>query len=129
MEGTYDVTLGAVTIGNVLVMKQGLYYRFECSCKLSGEVMYDLFLEADDHKMKLGLLMPSNGSFSLRTCLPIKHMGHGETIFYLKPRHAPIKEKIYPVRSDEPFQYLRALENMYLRKINGEIGLALQEKK
>ena len=39
MEGIYDVMLADETVGTVEVTKQGLYYRFDCRCRLSGTVI------------------------------------------------------------------------------------------
>lgn len=129
MEGTYDVTLGSKIMGTVTVKKQGLYWQFDCRCGLCGEVMYNLTVKAGTCQEKLGLLTPGNGGFCLRTKLPMKRLGQGSPVFYLQPRHAKVKGQFVPVHPDEPFRYLGRLENAYLTKQNGQIGLFLQDKK
>ena len=129
MEGTYDVKLGPEKLGTVTVTRQGLYWQFLCRCSLSGEVMYDLTIRVGEVQEKLGLLTPENGSFCLRAKLPVKRVGQGSPQFFLQPRHAQVQGLFVPVRPEEPFAYIRRLEQAYLAVQNRQIGVMLQEEK
>ena len=127
MEGTYDVMLGSQKKGSVTVIKQGLYWLFDCRCDLSGEVMYDLVIRVGDQQVKLGLLTPGNGIFCLYKKLPIKRLGQGSPVFSLQPRHPKACGQFIPIHPDEPFQYLSRLENAYLKKQGSQIGITFSE--
>ena len=129
MEGKYDVTLGNQVMGYVLVRRQGLYWSFDCYCRLCGDVMYDLVVIADTSSERLGLLSPQNGCFCLSAKLPVKRLGQGIPRFALYPRHADIKGQILWVDPDEPFRYLHRLEDAYLVTERGKTGIVLHEKK
>ncbi len=126
MEGTYDVKLGSQMIGSVAVKKHGLYWIFDCHCTLSGEVMYDLMITAEDRQEKLGLLTPANGSFELRTRIAAKRLGQASPVFTLKPRHNFLDDNFIPIRPEEPFCYLSRLENAHLARKTGQIGIVLK---
>ena len=129
MEGTYDVTLGSQKMGTVSVRKQGLYWLFDCTCSLSGEVMYDLAVRIGDTQAKLGLLTPEKGAFCLTTKLPSKRFGQGRPVFSLQPRHPEMKGMFVAVNPDEPFHYLHRLESSYLAIRAQQIGLIVHDKK
>ncbi len=129
MEGAYEVTLGTKPMGTVKVNKLGLYWQVDCCCSLAGEVMYDLIVSTEAGRVKLGLLMPQGDTFCLKTKLSVKQLGQGRPTFSLQPRHAQMQGHFVAVKPEEPFAYLRQLENAYLARHNGEIGLVLQEEK
>ena len=127
MEGTYDVLLGNQKMGSATLTVQGLYLQIACKCPLSGDVMYDLILSIDDQKHKLGLLIPEDGSFTIRKKIPAKQIGQGRLQFTLKARHASIMGQFFPVKPDEPFAYINRIENAYVASRDGELGLILSE--
>ena len=127
MEGTYNVMLGSQKMGTVSVRKQGLYWHFDCCCNLSGEVMHDLVIRIGEMRIKLGLLTPENGRYSLRTKQPCKQFREGSPVFSLQPRHAKINDTFLPIHPSEPFRYLNALEKAYLVRHEEQIGMIIQE--
>ena len=129
MEGTYDVMMAGDNKGTVAVKSHGLYYVFECSCRLTGEVMCDLIMRIGDSCVKLGLLTPQNGRFSLNAKLPKKRLGHGMPVFSLQPRHCKTDEQFVPIYPEEPFHYLSRLEKAYLVRKDGQIGLLIDQEK
>ncbi len=120
MEGTYDVYFANEAVGRVRVQKQGLYYIFTCRCQLL-EGMYHLMLGEE----KLGLMVPEAGELKLSTKLPAKRFGQGSLRFALRPRHAKMPGSFIPLRPEEPFSYLQRLENAYLARVDGQMGVML----
>ncbi len=122
MEGTYSVYLGQEAVGRVAVSRQGLYYRFLCKCEmLSG--MFQLMAGSE----RLGLLVPEKDQLVLSTMIPVKRMGQGSPRFTLQPRHQPMPQSFVPLSPQEPFAYLRRLENAYLATQNGRLGVVLEK--
>ncbi len=120
MEGTYDVYFGAEAVGRVRVERQGLYYQFSCAC-VWQEGMYHLMANGE----KLGLMVPSDGKLCLQTRLPAKRFEQRDVRFSLLPKHAKMTLSFIPLRPEEPFSYLRRLENAYLARRDGQIGVVL----
>lgn len=129
MEGTYELMLGGQTVGTVQVIRQGLYHQFSCRCKLSGDVMFRLVLVQDDKEVDLGILTPMEDRFGVNTRISAKRLGEGLMRFYLKPKHRPNGEGIYPVSLGEPFAYLMDLERAYLIRQSNGYCLAIKEEK
>ncbi len=124
MEGTYDVTFGKEKVGRLQLRQQGLYYHYSCRCEAFTEAMYDVYWGGQ----RLGLLIPRDGQLILEGKLPIK-AGQGSASFLVKPRHAPVSGRFVPLSPQEPFAYLRNLENAYLETRNGQVGLVIKSEK
>ncbi len=127
MEGIYDVVFAGEKVGRMQVQRQGLYYRFVCRCDDFTQQMYDVILQIGEQTLRLGMLVPKNGQWVLDAKLPVKRLGQGRPDFYLKPKHAPMPENFIPLHPQEPFGYLRKLENAYLASRNGSLGIVIKE--
>ncbi len=126
MEENYEVFWGDEVVGHVAVSREGLYYRFCCRCKGLMSNMYHLTLNGQ----KLGILMPEGSWLRLETKVPIKRFGSEPYHFCLMPKHAPMeKGEFVPVYPEEPFAYLRRLENAVLEIRRGQTGVLLEAKK
>lgn len=125
MEGTYDIVLGGSSIGTVQVTKEGLYYRFRCRCRLSGEVMYKLTAQWDGHTESLGVPVPENGEFCLSVRLPIKRFGQEKPRFRAVPKHEPVSGRFVPISPEEPFRYLHRLNEAVFAVQDGQPGVIL----
>lgn len=110
----YDIFLGTQSIGKAQVIKEGLYYRISCRCRLSGEVVYKVEASCGDKTEDLGVLVPQSGAFVLTARLPMKRLGEGQLQFKAVPRHAQLQGKFVPISADEPFAYLSRLENAFM---------------
>jgi len=126
LEGTYEVYLGAEAVGNVTVTREGLYYRFVCSCRLSGDVC-KLQITCGGKEESLGTLVPSGQYFCLNTRIPIKRFGNGQPHFLVSPNRPVMAGKFVPICPEEPFAYLERLKDAYLECRNGQIGIVLKE--
>ena len=122
MEAFYSVMLNGKQSGKVSVRRQGLYYHFSCSCRLNSENMYRLVVCCGNTKEKLGILVPSEGSYILNTKLPVKRLGAGDMSFYLTPSQEAIPGTFVPISPEEPFAYIDRLKEAYLERRYGQIG-------
>ena len=122
MEAFYSVMLNGKQSGKVSVRRQGLYYHFSCSCRLNSENMYRLVVSCGNTKEKLGILVPSEGSFILNTKLPVKRIGEGDMSFHLTDLQDANSGTFVPISPEEPFAYIDRLKEAYLERKYGQIG-------
>lgn len=127
MEGYYGVTFGSEQVGKVQVLRQGLYYRFICRCKLSGDVLCRLQVRCGDTQESLGIVIPMDGGFGLDTKLPVKRLGQGIPEFRLLPRHEAQEGKFCPIYPEEPFAYIAKLKEAFLVRKGGQVGVLVKD--
>ena len=127
MEGTYPILLGGESVGQANVEKRGLYYHFSCTCDLSGEVIYRITVQTGEKTESLGIPVPEEDHFMLNAKLPVSRIGEGDVVFRAVPRHAQLREDFVPLSPDSPFPYLHRLQNAYLERRNGQLGVVLKE--
>lgn len=127
MEGNYGVYFGSEMAGKVQVKREGLYYRFTCRCKLSGDVVCRLHVTCGDKRESLGVVVPMDDGFGLDTRIPVKHLGEGEMEFRLLPKYDVPEEAFVPVYPDEPFSYIERLKNAFLARKEGRVGVSFRE--
>jgi hypothetical protein len=127
MEGTYDILLGGAMIGQAQVDKEGLFLRFRCRCRLSGEVIYQLTVSDGCHTEKLGIPVPESGWFVLDTRLPAKRLENAPLFIRAVPRHGELSGFI-PVKPEEPFMYLSRIKDAYLAVRDGQAGILLRAR-
>ena len=127
MIGKHEIYLGNEAIGQASVTQQGLYYHITCKCRLSGKVVYRVVANWSDKAENLGILVPVDDVFSVTTRIPVKRAGEGHVSFRIIPKHEKIRENFIPIRADEPFAYLLALENAYLQTSGGTRGIIIRE--
>lgn len=122
-----DILLGGQPIGRATVERDGLYYRFDCRCSLSGEVMYRLTARCGEKTESLGIPVPQNGAFTLRTRIPAKRLGEGEIRLLAVPKHDALEGKFIPLSPEEPFRYLQRLQNAFLQTRDGKVGVVIRD--
>ena len=127
MEGNYGVYFGTQLAGKVQVQRQGLYYRFTCRCRLSGDVVCRLRVTCGDRRESLGVVVPMDGGFGLDTRLPVKRLGEGEMAFTLVPKHEVPEGTFVPIYPEEPFAYIERLKEGFLAKKGEQVGVVLKE--
>lgn len=128
MNVQYEVCLAEKTVGSVQVGQEGLYYKFVCTCRLTGSVIYELLAKCGEKEENLGILVPSGKYFGLIKRIPVKKLGQGSLSFQLKPRHNKLQGRFVPIRADEPFGYIQRLEQAYLACVDGHVGAMLREE-
>ena len=127
MEGNYGVYFGNRQVGKVQVLRQGLYYRFLCRCKLTGDIVCRLEVACGGNRENLGVVVPMDGGFGLDTKLPVKRLGEGNMEFRLIPKHEASAGKFVPIYPEEPFAYIERLKDSFLIRKNGQTGMIIKE--
>ena len=125
MVGTYDVRMGDRSVGTVKVEKEGLYYRFSCRCSLSGDVMCRLWMRSGGKETDLGLCVPMGDAFGTEKRLPVKQCGPEIPTFFLRPKQTEVRGNFIPLSPEEPFRYIHRLENAFLERRDGQLGIVI----
>ena len=107
------------------VTRQGLYYRFVCRCKLTGEVVCRLYISCGGQQENLGVVVPSGDGFGLDTRLPVKRFREGEPSFSLIPKHEMVSGQFVPIVPEEPFAYIERLKTSFLVRKYGQLGIEI----
>lgn len=129
MEGIYPVFFGSQQVGKVQVQKQGLYYRFFCRCKLTGDVVCRLMACCGGLQESLGVVVPVEDGFGLEKSVPVKRLGQGPAEFRLVPRHETAVGIFVPLSPEEPFAYIKNLKNAYFERRYGQAGIVIPNMK
>ena len=127
MEGSYEVLFGDKSVGRVQVTKEGLYYRFFCRCRMSGEVVSRLAVRWQDKQESLGILVPVDGGFGLNTRLAAKKCGEGKPEFAVMPNKGELHGKFIPISPEEPFAYIQRLKDAFFERRYGQPGIVLKD--
>ena len=125
MEGYYEVFFGRSAVGKVQVIRQGLYYRFICRCKLPGDGIYRLCVLCGESQNNLGVVVPEGTGFGLDKVIPAKKLDKGKPEFFLAPRHEPVSGLFVPISPEEPFYYIAKLKDAFLENRNGKVGVVI----
>ena len=123
----YTILLGAQSVGQAQVRRDGLYYDFRCRCRFSGDVIMKIAVSCGAKSEILGTPVPQGKDFVLHKKLPIKYFGEGEFKFRAVPKQAQLDGFFVPIRQDEPFAYLNRLKNARLQRRGGVLGVVLQD--
>ena len=127
MEGVFDITLGGRPVGQAVMFRQGLYWHFDCRCRLSGQVVCRITVSCGGKTENLGIPVPQGKEFVLRTRLPAKKLGEGVPEFRIVPKHSTLPENWVPVRPEEPFAYLNRLQDAFLEIRDGQTGVSFRQ--
>ena len=129
MEGNYEVKFGAEKVGKVQVLRQGLYFRFICHCKIPSDMVVKLVIRCGGKSDNIGVLIPFDEDFQLDKKYPVKKFSQGTPEFYLAPRHDTVNGKFVPIYPEEPFAYIARLKDAFLATQSGQVGVMLKENK
>lgn len=121
----YEIMLGGCVVGEASVVTRGLYYHFDCRCHFAGEVMYRIEASCGEQAEILGIPAPENGEFVLRTKIPVKRLGQGTIQFRAIPKHGRLGGKFVPLSPEEPFRYIKRLQEAVLQVRDGKVGIIL----
>lgn len=126
LEGNYGVYFSDKLCGKVQVVRQGLYYLFVCRCQLTGDVVCRLTAVFPEKEHPLGILVPMDDGFGLRTKVPAKHFNGTPVRFTVSVKHDEGNGFFAPIYPEEPFLYIEKLKDAYLTKKNGQIGVIIK---
>ena len=127
MSRCYDLYFGETVIGQVTVVRQGLYDWITCTCMLPDRVMYRLWARTDTDIVDLGILYPQNGSYGLNTRLPMKRLGQGRISFFAEEKDK--NEHYVFLDEGKPFTHLQQLEYCRFAIRDGKPALKLSCEK
>ena len=129
MVGNYEVFFGNQQAGKVQVTRQGLYYRFVCRCKLTGDVVCRLYVSCGGQRENLGVVVPEGEGFGLDTRQSVKRFRAGEPSFSLVPMNEMVSGQFVPIIPGEPFAYIERLKTSFLVKKYGQMGILLEDQR
>ena len=123
METYYPVSYNGKTCGKVTVSRKGLYYHFHCRCILENDEIYRLFFLNGNQQQSLGILVPLEDAFTLKTSCPVKNLRDGEWLFQVFPQFRHNTGNFIPIHPEEPFAYISRLKESFLIYHNGQPGI------
>lgn len=126
MEGNYIVYFGNSQCGKVQVLRQGLYWRFVCRCRLSSDILCRLLVDCGGVREDLGILVPMDGGFGLDKKIPAKRLGEGIPSFRITAKSEQSQGKFVPICPEEPFSYIARLKESYLVYRNDQAGILVR---
>lgn len=127
MVSEYDIYMGNKKVGIAMVERLGLYYCFDCRCRLPEGTLCRVVAEDNGRHENLGILVPQGGAFTLSTKLPIKRFADEIFSFRVIPKHPSGQGFFAPVYPDEPFGYISRLKNAFLEIRNGQLGVRITD--
>lgn len=127
MDGFYEVSFGNSPVGKVQLVRQGLYCRIVCRCRLPGDLVCRLFVQTDKGRENLGVVVPEGDSFLLDKKIPVKRLGNGPLRFALSSGAGPLPGRFIPICPEEPFYYIERLKDAFLESEQGKVGIRIQE--
>lgn len=123
----YAITLGGQVVGVATVCREGLYWAIICRCNFHGEGIFRITARCGGKMESLGIPVPVGDCFELRTRIPVKRLGEGELRFLAVPKYEMLSGKFIPLSPEEPFRYLKRLQNAFLETCNGQVGVVIRE--
>ena len=116
MEENFEVFHQGRAVGNVKLIREGLYYRLICSCHMADGQIHRLCADGE----KIGVLIPDRGELTLETKVAAKRINPGCAFSLDEPR-----EKFIPIHPGEAFGHLGKLRLAKLAFREGEPGIFL----
>ena len=111
MEGQYEVFHRGQAVGAVELIRDGLYCRLSCRCRVRDGVIHRLYADGE----KLGVLIPEEGELVLETRVAAKRLKEGCAFSLDESR-----EKFIPIRTGEIFLHLDKVRQGRLSFRDGE---------
>ena len=112
-------------IGDATVVRQGLYYNIHCICREATGRAIRVHVRCGDRYVDLGICIPMEGYFGLRTKVPVKRLGEGEFQFTADGQEKIGLALFYPVDPNKPFKAIAELKNSRLATKGGQTGITV----
>lgn len=127
MEGCYEVYFGNQSAGKVQLIRQGLYYRVICRCRVPGDQVFRLYAVQGNRRENLGVVIPDGDGFSLDKKIPAKNLIEEKIRFILSSAEKVPAGRFEPISPEEPFLYIDRLKTAFLLSEHGKIGIRITE--
>ncbi len=124
---TYKILMDKKTVGTAQIIRVGLYYNIICQCKISGTKMVRIIMENESKTVDLGVCVPGENCFEIRTKIPAKQIEGDKFLFLAVENQKNKTVEFFPVSEEEPFIYLEKLKSAKVQIRSGEIGVTFQD--
>ena len=125
MEGDYRVYYNKQDVGQVQVMRYGLYYRFLCRVKLQSESYLRLYAVCSQQAIDLGLCVPEQGYLTLSANRPTKYFIGSDYSFILEEKYC---EQDLFLSDKRPFLRLKDLKYAHLSLVDGKPAASFKDE-
>lgn len=124
MRNEYAVYMGSERVGTAQVIIEGLFYKIYCLCQLDGTVPCKITV-CGENEVDLGICVPLQNGFGMKTRIPIKKIGKGELRFCVLPKYVRRDEHFLELSTEKPFRYIHLLKDAYMSHKDGHIGIGI----
>ena len=107
-------------VGKADVKREGLYYRFVCTCMPPDNRVHRIFVSDGTNTRDLGICIPMGERFFLSCRVPIKYLPGESLAFSLVPKQAPI-----PVYDAQPFPQIDKLDSARFQVTDGQAEILI----
>ena len=112
----YEIICNKEFVGSAQVEKEGLYYKFLCTCLPPNEEIHRITVSDGETVRDLGICVPGDGKFILTARVPIKYLKGDKLTFTLTSQ----KGMDNSIDIGEAFTQLEELEAARLQITNGQ---------
>ena len=123
----FDIYLDGRVVGTAYVNREGLYYKFRCSCMFGEKGIYKLIVRCGQQKESLGICLPQGESFGLEKRVPVKRLGEGTMQFTAVSQNAGSPERFVPLQEETPFEWISKLKKARFEIREGIMGLVISD--
>ncbi len=128
MSDTYLLYKEEACIGNVNVERVGLYCKISCSVPSKERQLMTLWARCGGESVRVGICVPKNGEFYLKTQIPTKRFGHPIDSFFVEEKTAAQQSdgEFYPLDAQQPQCYLAMLHRCCFSVREGVPGVLVR---
>jgi len=123
----YSVKYQNTIVGQAELIKQGMYYRISCQCRLPKDGWYRLYLDNGVRDYDIGLFVPAAGEYRLVSSVPMRRFCGTDFQFTVKSMQPEEIGRFFSVEVHEPFAELMRLEHACYKMKNGQVGIWISE--
>jgi len=109
----YDIYLGQDIIGKARVKAEGMFFRFECQCRIPSESIHYAIVQCGEKEFNLGVCIPEGNSYLAYKRIPIKEFKNEELRFFVQEKKEKNTVRV-SVNPQKPFAYLQHLDHAKL---------------
>ena len=118
MVGNYPVSYAQENVGQVLITRNGLYYRIMCNANLPSGRFVKLYAVCQQQRIDIGFCLAEQNHYTLYTNKPIKYFSSNQYSFILEDRK---NRRTIPIHEHTPFPHIDILKFCRFLKEDGKI--------